>query len=60
MKAVIAKNGMKQKDFLIRIIEEALEKEEGEWQSKEQPEETEQTTGESNRNRRDSTGRRRD
>ena len=46
LKAVLAKNGMKQKDFLIQIIEEALEKVEVEWQSKEQPEESEQTTGE--------------
>ena len=47
LKAVLAKNGMKQKDFLIQIIEEALEKAEAEWQSKEQPEESEQTTEES-------------
>ena len=46
LKAVLARNGMKQKDFLIQIIEEALEKVEDEWQSKEQPEESEQTTGE--------------
>ena len=46
LKAVLARNGMKQKDFLIQIIEEALEKVEVEWQSKEQPEESEQTTGE--------------
>ena len=31
---------MKQKDFLIQIIEEALEKAEAEWQSKDQPEES--------------------
>ena len=31
LKAVLAKNGMKQKDFLIRLIEEALEKEEAKW-----------------------------
>ena len=47
LKAVLARNGMKQKDFLIQIIEEALEKAEAEWQSKEQPEESEQTTEES-------------
>ena len=46
LKTVIAKKGMKQKDFLIQIIEEALEKAEAEWQSKDQPEESEQTTGE--------------
>ena len=34
LKTVIAKKGMKQKDFLIQIIEEALEKAEGEWQNK--------------------------
>ena len=46
LKAVLARNGMKQKDFLIQIIEEALEKAEAEWQSKDQPEESEQTIGE--------------
>ena len=46
LKTVIAKKGMKQKDFLIQIIEEALEKAEAEWQSKDQPEESEQTIGE--------------
>ena len=38
---------MKQKDFLIQIIEEALEKAEGEWQNKDSMEETEPATGES-------------
>ena len=38
LKAVLAKNGMKQKDFLIGLIEEALEKEEAKWKS-----ETEET-----------------
>ena len=47
LKVVIGKNHMKQKDFLIQIIEEALEKAEAEWQSKDQPEESEQTTEES-------------
>ena len=47
LKVVIGKKHMKQKDFLIQIIEEALEKVEVEWQSKEQPEESEQTTEES-------------
>ena len=41
LKVVIGKKHMKQKDFLIQIIEEALEKVEVEWQSKEQPEESE-------------------
>lgn len=47
LKVVIGKNHMKQKDFLIQIIEEALEKAEAEWQIKDQPEESEQTTEES-------------
>ena len=46
LKVVIGKKHMKQKDFLIQIIEEALEKAEAEWQSKDQPEESEQITGE--------------
>lgn len=46
LKVVIGKNHMKQKDFLIQSIEEALEKAEAEWQSKDQPEESEQTTEE--------------
>ena len=46
LKVVIGKKHMKQTDFLIQIIEEALEKAEAEWQSKDQPEESEQTTGE--------------
>ena len=33
MKAVLAKNGMKQKDFLIGLIEAALEKEEAKWKA---------------------------
>ena len=47
LKTVIAKKGMKQKDFLIQIIEEALEKAEGEWQNKDSMEETEPATEES-------------
>lgn len=47
LKTVIAKKGMKQKDFLIQIIEEALEKAEAEWQNKDSMEETEPATGES-------------
>ncbi len=46
LKVVIGKKHMKQKAFLIQIIEEALEKAEAEWQSKDQPEESEQTTEE--------------
>lgn len=49
LKAVLAKNGMKQKDFLIGLIEEALEKEEAKWKAEsaeatepeEEPSETE-------------------
>ena len=47
LKVVIGQKHMKQKAFLIQIIEEALEKAEAEWQSKDQPEESEQTTEES-------------
>ena len=47
LKTVIAKKGMKQKDFLIQIIEEALEKAEAEWQNKDSTEEAESATGES-------------
>ena len=46
LKVVIGKKHKKQKDFLIQIIEEALEKAEAEWQSKDQPEESELTIGE--------------
>ena len=46
LKTVIAKKGMKQKDFLIQIIEEALEKAEAEWQNKDSMEETEPGTEE--------------
>ena len=46
LKVVIGQKHMKQKDFLIQSIEEALEKAEAEWQSKDQPEESEQTIGE--------------
>ena len=49
LKAVLAKNGMKQKDFLIGLIEEALKKEEAKWKAEsaeatepeEEPSETE-------------------
>ena len=43
LKAVLAKNGMKQKDFLIGLIEEAIEKEEAKWKA--EPEEAEETEG---------------
>ena len=44
LKAVLAKNGMKQKDFLIGLIEAALEKEEAKWKA--EAEEAEETEGE--------------
>ena len=47
LKVVIGKKHMKQKDFLIQIIEEALEKAEAEWQNKDSTEEAEPATGES-------------
>lgn len=44
LKAVLAKNGMKQKDFLIGLIEEAIEKEEAKWKA--ESAEAEETEGE--------------
>ena len=44
LKAVLAKNGMKQKDFLIGLIEAALEEEETKWKA--ESEEAEETEGE--------------
>ena len=44
LKAVLARNGMKQKDFLIGLIEAALEKEEAKWKA--ESEEAEETEGE--------------
>lgn len=44
LKGVLAKNGMKQKDFLIGLIEAALEKEEAKWKA--ESEEAEETEGE--------------
>ena len=42
LKAVLAKNGMKQKYFLIGLIEDAIEKEEAKWKAEsEEAEETE-------------------
>ena len=55
LKAVLAKNGMKQKDFLIGLIEAALKKEEAKWKAEsaeatepeEEPSETELEEAES-------------
>ena len=44
LKAVLAKTGMKQKDFLIGLIEAALEEEEAKWKA--ESEEAEETEGE--------------
>ena len=44
LKAVLARNGMKQKDFLIGLIEAALEEEEAKWKA--ESEEAEETEGE--------------
>lgn len=42
LKAVLARNGMKQKDFLIGLIEDVIEKEEAKWKAEsEEAEETE-------------------
>ena len=42
LKAVLARNGIKQKDFLIGLIEDAIEKEEAKWKAEsEEAEETE-------------------
>ena len=40
VKWAVAKEGIKQKDFLIRIIEKAVEEVEAKWKELEQPEET--------------------
>ena len=40
VKWVVAKEGIKQKDFIIRIIEKAVEEVEAKWQELDQPEET--------------------
>ena len=40
VKWAVAKEGIKQKDFIIRIIEKAVEEVEAKWQELEQPEET--------------------
>ena len=44
LKVVIGKKHMKQKDFLIGLIEDAIEKEEAKWKA--EPEEAEETEGE--------------
>ena len=52
LKAVLARNGMKQKDFLIGLIEEALEEEEAKWKAEsEEAEETEWKIRAANQNR---------
>lgn len=43
VKWAVAKEGIKQKDFIIRIIEKAVEEVEAKWQELEQPEEIEET-----------------
>lgn len=43
VKWVVAKEGIKQKDFIIRIIEKAVEEVEAKWQELKQPEETVET-----------------
>ena len=43
VKWAITKEGVKQKDFIIRIIEKAVEEVEAKWQELDQPEEIEET-----------------
>ena len=43
VKWVLAKEGIKQKDFIIRIIEKAVEEVEAKWKELEQPEENAET-----------------
>ena len=43
VKWLVAKEGIKQKDFIIRIIEKAVEEVEAKWQELDQPEEIEET-----------------
>ncbi len=43
VKWVVAKEGIKQKDFIIRIIEKAVEEVEAKWKELEQPEENAET-----------------
>lgn len=46
VKWAVAKEGIKQKDFLIRIIEKAVEEVEAKWKELKQPEETPEETSE--------------
>ena len=43
VKWVVAKEGIKQKDFIIRIIEKAVEEVEAKWKERKQPEENAET-----------------
>ena len=43
VKWAVTKEGIKQKDFIIRIIEKAVEEVEAKWQELEQPEENAET-----------------
>ena len=43
VKWAVAREGIKQKDFIIRIIEKAVEEVEAKWQELDQPEEIEET-----------------
>ena len=43
VKWAVTKEGIKQKDFIIRIIEKAVEEVEAQWQELDQPEEIEET-----------------
>lgn len=43
VKWAVTKEGIKQKDFIIRIIEKAVEEVEAKWQELDQPEEIEET-----------------
>lgn len=45
VKWAVTKEGIKQKDFIIRIIEKAVEEVEAKWQELEQPEENAETDG---------------
>ena len=49
VKWAVAKEGIKQKDFIVRIIEKAVEEKEAKWQESEQPEEAEESTEETDK-----------
>ena len=49
VKWAVAKEGIKQKDFIVRIIEKAVEEIEAKWQESEQPEEAEESTEETDK-----------